>query len=164
MIAECKRIRTKNGDPMMFATLDDLEGQVELLVFNSAYAANADKVDVDRIVIVRGRVDHKEAGETKLVAHEVEPFEPTRDEVLRAVEQSAAEPVARRLTLHVSPDVPDSFLEELKEVVGHHRGDHQLLLAVGERRLLLGADYRVSADSACRTELGGLQGAARVVA
>ena len=45
MIAECKRIRTKKGDPMMFATLDDLEGQVELLVFNSAYAANADKVD-----------------------------------------------------------------------------------------------------------------------
>jgi DNA polymerase III subunit alpha len=170
MIAECKRIRTKNGDPMMFATLDDLEGQVELLVFNSAYAANADKVDVDRIVIVRGRVDHKEAGETKLVAHEVELFEPTREEVLRAAEQAAAEPrsgfasATRRLTLHVSPGVPDSFLEELKEVVGHHPGDHQLLLAVGERRLLLGADFQVSADSACRAELGGLQGAARVVA
>ena len=54
MIAECKRIRTRKGDPMMFATLDDLEGQVELLVFNSAYAANAEKVDVDKIVIVRG--------------------------------------------------------------------------------------------------------------
>jgi DNA polymerase III subunit alpha len=170
MIAECKRIRTKNGDPMMFATLDDLEGQVELLVFNSAYAANAGKVDVDRIVIVRGRVDHKEAGETKLVAHEVEPFEPTREEVLRAAEQSAIESrsgfasATPRLTLHVSPGVPDGFLQELKEVVGHHPGDHQLLLAVGERRLLLGADYRVSADSACRAELGGLQGAARVVA
>jgi DNA polymerase III subunit alpha len=164
MIAECKRIRTKNGDPMMFATLDDLEGQVELLVFNSAYAANADKVDVDRIVIVRGRVDHKEAGETKLVAHEVEPFEPTREEVLRAAEHTTVEALARRLTLHVSPGVPDSFLQELKEVVGHHPGDHQLLLAVGERRLLLGADYRVSADSACRAELGGLQGASRVVA
>ena len=66
---------------MMFATLDDLEGQVELLVFNSAYAANADKVDVDKIVIVRGRVDHKEAGETKLVAQEVEAFEPSAEEV-----------------------------------------------------------------------------------
>jgi DNA polymerase III subunit alpha len=164
MIAECKRIRTKNGDPMMFATLDDLEGQVELLVFNSAYAANADKVDVDRIVIVRGRVDHKEAGETKLVAHEVEPFEPTREEVLRAAEESPVQAVVRRLTLHVSPQVPDSFLVELKEVVGHHPGEHELLLAVGERRLLLGADYRVSADSACCAELGGLQGTARVVA
>ena len=51
MISECARIRTKKGDLMMFATLDDLEGQVEMLVFNSAYAANADKVDVDRIVV-----------------------------------------------------------------------------------------------------------------
>jgi DNA-directed DNA polymerase III PolC len=164
MIAECKRIRTKKGDPMMFATLDDLEGQVELLVFNSAYAANADKVDLDKIVIVRGRVDHKEAGETKLVAQEVTPFEPTEEELLHAAEEAVTEAVVRRLTLHVSPGVPDTFLEELKEVVGHHRGDHELLLAVGERRLVLGPDYRVSATSACQSELSGLHGAARVVA
>jgi DNA polymerase-3 subunit alpha len=154
MIAECKRIRTRKGDPMMFATLDDLEGQVELLVFNSSYAQNADKVDTDRVVIVRGRVDHKEQGEIKLVAREVEVFEP----------DLSAEPQGGRLTLHVSPGVPDSFLEELKEIVGHHPGGHELLLAVGERRLLLGPDFRVSADSACRAELGALHGAARVVA
>ncbi|HYP47985.1 MAG TPA: OB-fold nucleic acid binding domain-containing protein, partial [Thermoleophilaceae bacterium] len=164
MIAECKRIRTKKGDPMMFATLDDLEGQVELLVFNSAYAANADKVDVDKIVLVRGRVDHKEAGEIKLVAQEVEPFEPTREEVARAAELADVEPVVKRLTLHVAPGVPDGFLEDLKEVVGHHPGEHQLLLAVGERRLALGPAFQVSANSACCSELGQLQGAARVVA
>src|ERR671926_1649611 len=117
MIAECKRIRTKKGDPMMFATLDDLEGQVELLVFNSAYAANAEKVDVDKIVIVRGRVDHKEEGETKLVAQEVEPFDPSHEEVERAAAEAAvaAEPI--RLTLHVSPGVGEGFLEDLKDVV-----------------------------------------------
>jgi DNA polymerase-3 subunit alpha len=164
MIAECKRIRTKKGDPMMFATLDDLEGQVELLVFNSAYAANADKVDVDKIVIVRGRVDHKEEGETKLVAQEVEAFEPSPEEVLRAAEAAPLEPVVRRLTIHVSAGVSEGFLEDLKEVVSHHRGDHELLLAVGERRLLLGPDWRVSADGACRAELAGLTGASRLVA
>src|SRR5215213_3188149 len=164
MIAECKRIRTKKGDPMMFATLDDLEGQVELLVFNSAYAANADKVDVDKIVIVRGRVDHKEAGETKLVAQEVEPFEPSEEEVVRAAEAAPAEPVARRLTIQVSPDVPETFLEDLREVVSHHRGEHELLLTVGERQLLLGPDFRVSADGACRAELAGLTGTYRLVA
>jgi DNA polymerase III subunit alpha len=164
MIAECKRIRTKKGDPMMFATLDDLEGQVELLVFNSAYAANADKVDLDKIVIVRGRVDHKEAGETKLVAQEVTAFEPTEDEIREAAEQAVVEAVVQRLTLEVSGGVPAGFLEDLKEVVGHHPGDHELLLAVGERRLVLGSEFRVSASSACCSELSGLQGAARVVA
>jgi DNA polymerase-3 subunit alpha len=164
MIAECKRIRTKKGDPMMFATLDDLEGQVELLVFNSAYQANADKVDVDKLVIVRGRVDHKEAGETKLVAQEVEPFDPSEEEILQATEEAVTEAIVRRLTLHVNPGVPDTFLEELKEVVGHHPGEQELLLAVGERRLLLGTEFKVSGSTACRSELSALHGAARVVA
>ena len=159
MIAECKRIRTKKGDPMMFATLDDLEGQVELLVFNSAYAANEDKVDVDKIVIVRGRVDHKEEGETKLVAQEVEAFEPSAEEVLRRPRWGRRSPwcgASRSMCRRVCPE---GFLEDLKEVVSHHRGDHELLLAVGERRLLLGPDWRVSADGACRAELAGLTGA-----
>jgi DNA polymerase-3 subunit alpha len=164
MIAECKRIRTKKGEPMMFATLDDLEGQVELLVFNSAYAKNEDKVDTDRVVIVRGRVDHKEQGETKLVAQEVQAFEPTPEEVELAAAEAAAVPLVKRLTVHVSPGVPESFLDELKDVVRAFPGDHEVLLAVGQRRLLLGPDYRVSADGACRAELGALQGAARIVA
>jgi DNA polymerase-3 subunit alpha len=161
MIAECKRIRTKKGDPMMFATLDDLEGQVEMLVFNSAYEGNADKVDTDRVVIVRGRVDHKEAGETKLVAQEVEPFEPDPEEVARSAEAPLP---PKRITLHVPPSVPESFLEELKDVVRSFPGDHELQLAVGPRRLCLGPDYRVSADSACRAELGALHTSARLVA
>ena len=53
---------------------------------------------------------------------------------------------------------------DLREVVNHHPGEHELMLAVGERRLLLGEDFRVSANSACRSELGALHGAARVVA
>ncbi|HZB05643.1 MAG TPA: DNA polymerase III subunit alpha, partial [Thermoleophilaceae bacterium] len=164
MIVECKRIRTKKGDPMMFATLDDLEGQVEMLVFNSAYAANADKVDVDKLVLVRGRVDKKEEGEIKLIAQDVEAFEPTPEEVEAASELPPPEPVVRRVTIEVSPGVPESFLEDLREVVSHHRGDHELLLAVGARRLLLGPDWRVSADGACRAELAGLTGAFRLVA
>jgi DNA polymerase-3 subunit alpha len=149
---------------MMFATLDDLEGQVEMLVFNSAYAANAEKVDVDKLVLVRGRVDKKEEGEIKLIAQDVEAFEPTAEEVLAAAELAPAEAVVRRLTIQVSPGVPESFLEDLKEVVSHHRGEHELVLTVGELQLRLGEDWRVSADGACRAELAGLTGTARLVA
>ena len=60
--------------------------------------------------------------------------------------------------------MPESFLEDLREVVIHHRGDHELLLCVGDRRLLLGPDWRVSANGACRAELAGLTGASRLVA
>ena len=158
VVAECKRIRTKKGDPMMFATLDDLEGQVEMLVFNSAYASNADKVDIDRVLIVRGRVDHKEQGETKLVVQEVEAFEPTPDEIERARANAATPRPPKQVKVRVDPAVADSFLDELRDVVRHFPGDHELLLEVGERRLVLGPDYRVAASSACQADLEALAG------
>jgi DNA polymerase-3 subunit alpha len=164
MIAECKRIRTKKGDPMMFATLDDLEGQCEILVFNSAYASNESKLDVDKLVIVRGRVDHKEQGETKLVVQDVEAFEPTDEEIEEARElaANAPPPPSRRLTLSVDGGVPASFLEDLRELVLHHPGDHELELRVGPRRLVLGEEFRVS-PSRFRADLASLPGAPQLV-
>jgi len=159
MISECKRIRTRKGDPMMFATLDDLEAQVEMLVFNSSYAANADKVDVDKVVIVKGRVDHKEEGEVKLIAQEVEVFEPTPEEVAAAAAAAEVEPQVRRLTVEVQPEVSESFLEDLKDLCRSFPGDHELELRVGPRRLVLGEGYRIAATTACRSELDALLGA-----
>jgi DNA polymerase-3 subunit alpha len=162
MIAESKRIRTKKGDPMLFATLDDLEAQVEILVFNSAFAANADKIDTDKVVIVRGRVDHKEQGETKLVVQEAEVFEPTPEEVESAREQAGVLLAPPRLKLRVPGGIDAGWLEDLKEVVSHNRGDHELVLCVGDRTLVLGEQYRVSPGRFC-AELQELPGAPELV-
>jgi DNA polymerase III subunit alpha len=161
-IVESKKIRTKKGEPMMFATLDDLEASVEILVFNSAYADNADKIDGDKVLIVRGRVDHKEQGETKLVVQEVQVFEPTPEEVAEAKASDVALP-PKRLTLNVPGGLPATFLDELKDVVSHFPGDHELMLCIGERRLVLGADYRVDGNGACRAQLAELAGGVEAV-
>ncbi|HEV3046732.1 MAG TPA: DNA polymerase III subunit alpha, partial [Solirubrobacteraceae bacterium] len=84
IITETKRIRTRSGDHMMFATLDDLEGSVEMLVFGKALAEHEAALVADEIVIVKGRVDHKEAGKTCLVVQSIERFAPTEDEIQRA--------------------------------------------------------------------------------
>ena len=55
---------------MAFVRLDDLSGSVEVIVFNSAYAAARELLEADRVLLVKGRVDHKD-GEMKLVALEV---------------------------------------------------------------------------------------------
>ncbi len=84
IVAECKKIRTKSGSQMMFATLDDVEGQVEMLVFKADQAESATAIEPDAVVLVRGRIDHKERGETKLVVQEAERFEPDGEEIARA--------------------------------------------------------------------------------
>jgi DNA polymerase-3 subunit alpha len=158
MVAECKRIRTRNGDPMMFATLDDLEGQVEMLVFNSAYEKNNAVVENDAVVLVRGRVDHKERGETKLVAQEVTVFEPDNEEIQRARKAAEKAAAPRRIKLVVRDDAPATFLEELMHVVKNFPGRDELMLQIGERSLLLGDQFRIEAVHA-RHELAQLPGA-----
>ncbi|MBA2794040.1 MAG: DNA polymerase III subunit alpha, partial [Thermoleophilaceae bacterium] len=136
MITECKQIRTRKGEPMAFATLDDLEGSVELVVFATALAAaGGDVVATDRVVMVTGRVEQKEAGEIKLVAQDVKAFEPTPEEVVAAEALAAAAPIRRRVTIDVQPGVPGSFLEDLKDVCRNHPGEHELVLVVGRRTL-----------------------------
>jgi DNA polymerase-3 subunit alpha len=163
MISESKKIRTKKGDMMMFATLDDLEAQVEVIVFNSALESNGSKLDVDRMVILRARVDHKDQGETKLVVQDVEAFEPTPEEIEKAREQAAnaPPPVVRRITLELAGSVSVTFLDDLKERVAHHPGDHELELLVGERRLVLGDGFRVSPRF--KTDIEDLLDAAQLV-
>ena len=87
IVAEAKKIRTKTGNTMMFATLDDLEGRVEMIIFAKTLEANDDLIDTDAVLLVRGRVDRKDRGEIKLVVNDAEPFEPTSDEVETAKEK-----------------------------------------------------------------------------
>ena len=59
---------------MVFLRLDDVTGGIDCVVFAAAYAAAGELCTTDRIIIVKGRVDHKE-GETKLIAQEISAFE-----------------------------------------------------------------------------------------
>jgi DNA polymerase-3 subunit alpha len=159
IITEAKKIRTRSGEPMMFATLDDLEGAVEILVFGKALAEYEGALGVDEIVLVRGRVDHKEAGKTCLVVQTVEPFRPDPEDVARA--RAAALERATPKVVHIQVDVgrlPAEALDELRHVLGNFPGESDVVVELGpaggvQRRLRLGPEYRVSATPSLRAEL-----------
>jgi DNA polymerase-3 subunit alpha len=167
IITQARRIRTKKGDPMMFATIDDLEGSVEVVIFAKALEAYGDGLDCDAIVLVRGRVDHKEPGKTCLVADKVEKFEPTEAEVVaaRAASAKAAEPPKPlRLALDAAA-LPHTILEDLKGVFSGFPGEADVVLdlrmSAGQgRRLKLGPDFRVTPGPGLRAELHALLGPA----
>jgi DNA polymerase-3 subunit alpha len=164
MIAQAKRIRTKKGDPMMFATLDDLDGSAELVIFGKALASSEAAVADDAIVLVRGRVDHKDRDKTCVIAQQIERFEPSPEEVLEAAEQAAKRahsPTALRLRLDASV-LPASVLVELKELLAGFPGESEVVIelatSLGQRRLKLGAGFRVARGAALHAELDALLG------
>jgi DNA polymerase-3 subunit alpha len=164
MITETKKIRTKKGDPMMFATLDDLEASVELLVFGNALSAAGELLARDSIVLVRGKVDHKDRDTTCLIVQQVERFEPSAEEVAEAREEAARRPVlpsALRLRLDATA-LAASVLAELKDVLAGFPGESEVVIelstSVGPRRLKLGPDFRVAHSAALHSQLDDLLG------
>ncbi len=163
IVAEAKKIRTKTGNTMMFATLDDLEGRVEMIIFAKTLEANGDLIDTDAVLLVRGRVDRKDRGEIKLVVNDAEPFEPTSAEVETAKEKvrELDKPLCFPLQLDAG-DYDPTIIEELKSVFASFPGDAEVVLEMktreGVRKLRFGRAYRVDASVGLRAEIEELLG------
>jgi DNA polymerase III subunit alpha len=170
IITQCKKMRTKKGDPMAFATLDDLEGTVELAIFSNALQASGEHVEVDQVVLIRGRVDHKDQNKTCVVVQSVDPFAPTEAEVEKAREEMAKlqlgpEPLAIGVdAARLNP----SFVEELKELLENFPGESDVHLVMdchdGRRTLKLGKSFRVANTASLRAEVQMMVGSAALPA
>ena len=169
MITEAKKIRTRNGSTMMFATVDDLEGTVEVVVFEKAMAAAEGVLATDEIVLVRGRVDHKDANKVCIVVQDVERFDPSESEIEKAkakYAETAVERQERPLCLRVdAASLQATVIDDLRDVFERYPGEAEFVLEMdtraGLRRLRFGADYRVAGRNAGLTaELRRLLGPA----
>ena len=154
IVGALRQLTTKKGEPMVFMRIDDFTGSAETVVFNSVYAAARELCELDRILVVKGRVDHKQEGETKLIALEVSAFEatPPRTEVRIRVDARKA---------------PAGLIRELAAVVKDFPGEAPVILALetseGPRVLQLGADYRVKPVPDFFAEVRSLLGEAAVL-
>ncbi|HKJ36765.1 MAG TPA: DNA polymerase III subunit alpha [Solirubrobacterales bacterium] len=169
IVSECKKIRTKSGSNMMFATLDDLEGRVEMIVFQNALDKHGEVIDTDAVVLVRGRVDHKDRGETKLVVQDVQPFEPSADEMETA--KVKVEKMDRREPLKLELDASRyglGIIDELKSIFADFPGESEVVLEMstrdGVRKLRFGSDYKVAPSAGLRAELDQLLGSETLAA
>jgi len=168
MITQAKKIKTKKGDFMMFATLYDLETSVEIIVFGKTLASCEDVLQTDSIVLVRGKVDHKDRDTTCLIAQQVELFQPSEEEVL-AAQVAAAKPALSPSALKLRLDataLPASVLGELKDLRSGFPGDSDVVIelstTLGHRRLKLGPSFRVTRDAGLYAELDALLGSALI--
>ena len=154
IVSDVKHVTTKRGDPMVFLTLDDPTGSAEVVVFNSAYQAARELCVTDRILIVKGRIDHKQQGETKLIASEMTAFEA----------------VAERREVRFSLDAreaPAGVIRELARLVREFPGESPVYLSLdtseGPKTYALGPEYRVRPDADFLAEAKALLGGAAVV-
>jgi DNA polymerase-3 subunit alpha len=171
LIAALKRTTTKAGAAMAFATLEDLTGSVEVIVFPKTYEDAHLTLKRDAVVVVRGRLDVADQ-QVKVLADGVFPLEPLP---VVAVATPAPVPAAsmtpapapaqpRDATLHVLVDADrhgEDGLVRLHELLGRHRGDRPVVLTIradGRDVKLQAGGVRVTPGPAVVQEIEGLLG------
>jgi DNA polymerase-3 subunit alpha len=152
VITGLQRKWTKKGDLMAVFTLEDLQNAVEVMVFPKTMTEHGHKLVDDAVVTVRARVDTRE-DQPKLIAMEVEPFEPLSGEVfpLRVRVASAA--------------LSEAVIADLKEALAQHPGDSEVFLHLGDRQILrLPGQWSVDVGPALLGRLRELLGPSAIVA
>jgi DNA polymerase-3 subunit alpha len=138
---------TKNGDPMLFFQLEDLEGSVEVIVFPKTVHDFGPLVVEDAVLIVSGHLDHR-GDDVKVVARDIKELQVRDDSSVRLAV------AAQRLT----PEVVSS----LKTILKNHPGPAAVFLNLsdsGDTKVLkLGDDHKVEPRSALFAELKELLG------
>ncbi len=166
IVAEAKKVRTRRGGFVMFASLDDLEGHLDLFVRDAA-SEPAEALAVDQVVIVRGRIEKGEEGKLSLNVHEAEPFNPGADELAKA--RAAAAQADGPLVLSIDAAAfAAGLVEDLKTVFESFPGESEVMLVMttraGKRQLRFGDGYKVAPGPALRAELDQLLGPAALAA
>jgi len=64
---------TKDGSPMVFVNLEDLRGNIEVIVFPSVYEKTRELWQEDKILVVKGRVDTR-GREPKVICESVQDY------------------------------------------------------------------------------------------
>jgi DNA polymerase-3 subunit alpha len=140
---------TKKGDPWALATLEDLEGAIEVMFFPATYQQVGMQLAEDAVVVVRGRLDKRD-DVPKLVAMDLS---------LPDISTGPRGPVV--VSLAAARCTPP-MVERLKEVLATHPGTTEVHLQLlnGERRTVLRLDdgLRVTVAPALFGDLKALLG------
>ncbi|NMC56613.1 MAG: DNA polymerase III subunit alpha, partial [Eubacteriaceae bacterium] len=66
---------TKKGNPMAFVTVEDLFGNIEIVVFNEAYRQNASLLQKEKVLFISGKVSAKENQSASIIAQSIKEFD-----------------------------------------------------------------------------------------
>jgi DNA polymerase-3 subunit alpha len=151
LVTGLQRKVTKKGDVWAIATVEDLEGAIEVMFFPQTYQLYATTLAEDAVVVIRGRLDRRE-DVPKLVAMEMS---------LPDLSDGPRGPVV--ISLPVGRCTPP-VVERLKEVLATHPGPTEvhLRLQAAARTTVLRLDdgLRVNASPALMGDLKVLLGPA----
>lgn len=105
----------RKGKRMAFFTLEDLDSQIEVLVFSSLYEKRSSYIEEGKLILIKGKLDTA-SDPAKVIAEEIILFSKIKD-------------IAHNLHITIKQEeLKEENLLRLKELFSSHKGKHALYL------------------------------------
>jgi DNA polymerase-3 subunit alpha len=111
VVSKLREITTRKGDRMGFATVEDLKGSVEVVVFSDVYAESSPLIKGDRPLFVLGNSD-ADGENVKIIARRIIPIDDVPGELTKSVHFFLSQ-----------AEVTQNHLSQLKNVLSRYTGD-----------------------------------------
>jgi DNA polymerase-3 subunit alpha len=119
IIANLRVLKSKRGDYYAQATLEDMSGSIDMIVFPEAYKRLGDKVKLEVPVLVRAGVRIEEGANPKITAAEIMPLE------------DAKVPLPRALRIRIPLETTaESTVDDLHALFRERKGEARVLFDV----------------------------------
>ena len=132
MISSLRQIYTKKGQPMCFMQVEDLTGEVEVIVFSDLFERHQNRLQEDKVILLSGNTDLKEEEAVKIIAREISflPQEP------------------RQFFIRIDEELSLQELIDLRELLVSYHGQVPVYLYFnkGDKLVLTGQECWVRED------------------
>jgi DNA polymerase-3 subunit alpha len=157
IVSALRPLKTKKGDRMAVFMLDDVAGNVEVVVFPETFGKHGGLIEADAMLLVRGKLE-KDEESARIVATELIPV------------SALAERTTREVVIHLScASQGRQTFEALAELLSRHRGDRRVYLelrgvkgAQGALRVKVDVAQRVRPSERLKAEVERICGAGSV--
>lgn len=155
IVSHKKTLVTKKNQMMAFLDMEDLYGNVEVVVFPNVYERSIGLLSEDSLIVVKGTINFKEGELPKLLANEILD--------LRETSSGAKRAEGEKVKLKI-PETLENGLEQVRQLLLRHKGETPVIIYIGDtgKAMKTSPDLWVEANDAFEAEAMKLVGSNNV--
>ncbi len=177
IITYIKQIVTKKGDPMAFVALEDLSGQIEVVVFPRTFQEYKELLEESAMLVVSAKVSKRQGENAKLLANSFVEIEDEKEEEVASMlekdmwvpgkakpsspaEQEPASVHQRTLSIALKGKPDQQAISQLREILKSAPGRERVCLLVesGGRMRQIQTDYGVTTSPEMLDKIAAIVG------
>ncbi len=153
IITAIQRVITKSRQPMLFVTIEDTTGSVEVLVFPKVLERYPNFWIKDKMVLIEGRISVNKDGALKVVCQEAEEL--TLEKILSQNKFPTNRNCSRAVVINLPEGADINLFKKIQKILEQSKkGEDRIYLKIGDKKIKI--PFRVNITSKLKTEIKNL--------